>query len=330
MIDAGPSVPVPLYQATGPGLTAENFDHVVSSAALSGDLAKAVIESGTFLPVCNLDRVILQDTGVPVASYVNCFVRGTRFRTRDGDTPIETLGADDRVVTREGSARPIPRDSARCVSPNHALYLDNVPLTARFLIDDARITWESCATVAYFHLELACHDIVFAAGLPSESYPDRGDRGDFSNGEGGHSAVSGSGRIAVRRGLGSPGSCAAVPRRRARGDHTRQDGPIAVPVDRRHSAGRCQNETYQFVMRPQSTRFPGRQLCGQSSYHAGRFRPAIRWHSRRQVATGRWPNYLYSSWGSSTIAVDDDHVCGGRSTPDEAKTLNLAGVTCYL
>lgn len=214
MINAGSSVSVPLYQATDPSLIGENFYHLASIAALSGDLMNVAIASGTFLPISNLDLAILQDTGVPVTSYVTCFVRGTRIRTPDGDTPIESLQVNDRVLTRDGSVRPIiwiGRRTIDCarhpdpdrvrpvriaahvfgeglperplrVSPNHALYLDNILIPARFLIDGVRITRELCSTVEYFHLELASHDIVFAEGLPSETYLDCGDRRDFSNG----------------------------------------------------------------------------------------------------------------------------------------------------
>ncbi len=215
-INAGSPVPVPLYLATDPGLIGENFYHVASIAALSGDLMNVAISAGTFLPVSNLDLAILKDTGVPVTSYVACFARGTRIRTPDGEIQIETLRVNDRVLTRDGSARPviwIGRRTIDCtrhpdpgrvrpvriaahafgdglparpllVSPNHALYFDDVLIPARLLVDGLHVTWALCPTVEYFHLELASHDIVFAEGVPSETYLDCGDRGDFSNGTG--------------------------------------------------------------------------------------------------------------------------------------------------
>ena len=37
-------------------------------------------------------------------------------------------------------------------------------------------------TVTYHHIELLCHDVVLAEGLPAESYLDTGDRTKFSGG----------------------------------------------------------------------------------------------------------------------------------------------------
>jgi hypothetical protein len=36
--------------------------------------------------------------------------------------------------------------------------------------------------VTYYHVELPCHDVILAEGLPTESYLDIDDRSNFDNG----------------------------------------------------------------------------------------------------------------------------------------------------
>ncbi|HET6607272.1 MAG TPA: Hint domain-containing protein, partial [Rhodopila sp.] len=216
MINAGSPTPVPLYLATNSSLDTENFYHVASIAALSGDVMNVAMPAGTFLPVSALDLAILKDTGVPVTSSVNCFVRGTRVLTDCGYISIETLRAGDVVVTHDGSAQPIVWIGCRTidcrhhptpdrvypvriaahafgenlperpllVSPEHAVYFDDVLIPVRLLEDGVLVRRVPCSTVEYYHLELACHDIVFAEGLPAETYLDCGDRGNFANSDG--------------------------------------------------------------------------------------------------------------------------------------------------
>jgi hypothetical protein len=213
MIGAGSAVPVPLYYTTESDLIGENFYHVASIAAMDGDLMNIALSPGTFIPISNLDLAILKDTGVPVTSDVPCFVRGTRIRTPAGEVAIETLRAGDSVVTLSGQARPIvwigqrevdcsrhPRPERvrpvritagafgdGCpsrdlwVSGNHAIFFEGVLIPARLLVDGVNVTSVACARVAYFHLELSSHDVVFAEGLAAESYLACGDRGNFSN-----------------------------------------------------------------------------------------------------------------------------------------------------
>jgi len=140
-----------------------------------------------------------------------CFAAGTRIATPDGERPVESLSAGDRVLLADGTAadlvwtghrtvdiarhprpwrvRPIriaagafgpglPRRDV-FVSPDHAIFLDGVLIPAKLLVDGGAIAQVAWARVAYHHLELASHDILLAEGLPVESYLDAGDRANF-------------------------------------------------------------------------------------------------------------------------------------------------------
>lgn len=155
------------------------------------------------------------DAADGVITTVPCFVAGTRIRTPRGAIPIEELRAGDRVDTWFTSAgRPVrwlghrrvdcrrhpePRKvwpvcipagsfgaglpvSDLLLSPDHALFVDGVLVPARLLIGHGAVHQRETAAVHYFHLELDRHDVVFAEGVPAESYLDTGDRAQFANG----------------------------------------------------------------------------------------------------------------------------------------------------
>ena len=143
-----------------------------------------------------------------------CFVTGTLIATPDGQRPVETLRKGDLVLTHAGQVRPVnwvglrhldltqhPAPQAACpiritagaladgipardlrVSPEHAMYLLDGLVPARFLVNGATILRETdCRRVTYHHIELETHDILLAEGAPSESYLDTGNRGLFEN-----------------------------------------------------------------------------------------------------------------------------------------------------
>ena len=143
-----------------------------------------------------------------------CYVGGTLIRTVAGDVPIERLRIGDQVVTHGGTARGIgwigfrhydgrfiarnpdalpvlfragaladgvPARDLR-VSPLHAMFLDGVLIPARLLVNGASIVQEEAVDdVAYFHIELATHDVIIAEGAASESFVDCDSRFMFQN-----------------------------------------------------------------------------------------------------------------------------------------------------
>ncbi len=150
-----------------------------------------------------------------------CFAAGTRLRTPRGEVAVEALRAGDTVHvhsacgTRKGrwiggrrmrlAGHPRPWDVQPVrvrahafgpgqphadlrLSPDHAIHAEGVLIPIRYLVNGATVVQESVAEIAYYHVELegaggaAAHDIVFAQGLPAESYLDTGNRAAFTNG----------------------------------------------------------------------------------------------------------------------------------------------------
>ena len=150
-------------------------------------------------------------------STVTCFVAGTRVLTVTGERTVESLMQGDIVLTlADGDlvAQPVrwvgqrridltahPRPATvgpvrirrgafaenmphadLLVSPDHAVFVDGKLICARQLINGTTICAEKGWTaVEYFHVELDTHAILFAEGLPAESYLDTGNRGFFAN-----------------------------------------------------------------------------------------------------------------------------------------------------
>jgi hypothetical protein len=157
-------------------------------------------------------------TDIFLASAV-CYARGTGIRTPSGDRPVESLTPGDLVMvaSEDGPvARPVRwlghrridlpaapspeqvapirilRDAFGAgmphrellVSPSHGILVDGVLVCAGHLVNGSTIRRETgLAFVDYFHVELDSHGILFADGLPAESYLDTGNRGFFMNGD---------------------------------------------------------------------------------------------------------------------------------------------------
>lgn len=148
---------------------------------------------------------------------VPCFAQGTMIMTPGGECAVETLRAGDLVVTARGLGAPIkpvrwvgrrevvfdihprPQDVAPIlvlpgalgagvphrplrVSPDHALVVDGALVPAGLLVDGTHILrLPARGRIAWFHVELDAHDLLFADGAATESYLDMGNRDSFAN-----------------------------------------------------------------------------------------------------------------------------------------------------
>jgi hypothetical protein len=152
-------------------------------------------------------------TGGATQLTVPCFTEGTLIRTPLGDVAVETIQPGMAVTNASGEAQPViwvgrrqidcarhprprqvwpihidahafgpglPERDLR-VSPDHAIYVNEVLIPARCLVNGTTIRQVPMDAVSYFHVELPRHDIILAEGLETESYLDTGDRSNFSN-----------------------------------------------------------------------------------------------------------------------------------------------------
>lgn len=142
-----------------------------------------------------------------------CFAEGTKIATLRGDVAVEELEIGDEVLTESGETRPaiwigsrkmrtaaypnpeqihpilvragafgdgLPSRDLR-LSPGHAVYIDGVLVPVSCLVNGATIVQEKIEHIRYFHVELDAHDVLYADGLPCESYLDDGNRDVFAN-----------------------------------------------------------------------------------------------------------------------------------------------------
>ncbi|MCW2265037.1 putative extracellular nuclease/glycosyltransferase involved in cell wall biosynthesis [Gluconobacter cerinus] len=149
-----------------------------------------------------------------LAEGTPCYCRGTLILTNRGEIPVEQLEIGDLVQTRSNGLRAIHWIGRRSysgtfangnrdilpvifrsgslgnnlpqqdlsVSPLHAMYLDGVLIPAVALVNGKSILQaERMDEVAYFHIELESHDVIFANGAESETFVDDSSRGMFHN-----------------------------------------------------------------------------------------------------------------------------------------------------
>lgn len=144
---------------------------------------------------------------------VACFLAGTGIATAAGEVPVESLRPGDRVCLARGgqaqvtwvghSSLDLARHAAPArvapvrvragafgpgrpirdlwLSPEHCVFVDGVLVPVGRLANGATIARDdSVRRVDYWHVELAQHDVLLAAGLPCESYLDTGNRALFA------------------------------------------------------------------------------------------------------------------------------------------------------
>jgi hypothetical protein len=135
-----------------------------------------------------------------------CFLKGTFIQTAEGARKVEELATGNLLPTMFGGTRPIQwiahypikksdpskpwpkearpvRIARSALAPNvpqadlyvtqaHGVFIDDVLVSAGYLINDATITLceASEAELEFFHVKLESHDVIYAEGAPVETF----------------------------------------------------------------------------------------------------------------------------------------------------------------
>jgi hypothetical protein len=189
---------------------------VAATFSQSGSLVSVLANGGT-LGVLTFDTALnaAAAVGTLVDQVLPCFAAGTRIATERGEVAVEDLRAGDRLRVLLGeelapviwigqrqvncARHPRPRQvwpvrvlagafgpglphRDLLLSPDHAVYVNEVLIPVKHLINGSTIAQVPMDSVTYYHVELPRHDVLLAEGLPAESYLDVDDRGNFDNG----------------------------------------------------------------------------------------------------------------------------------------------------
>ncbi len=155
-------------------------------------------------------------TGLEKIPFTACFRVGTLIRTVDGDVPVEELAVGRLVPTEFSGVVPVVwighrrTDRRRhrephkvwpiriaagafgdglpqrdlFLSPDHAVFLSDVLVPIKHLINGSTIAQMRVDEVTYYQVELPEHDVLTMEWMAAELYLDAGTRGSFANAEG--------------------------------------------------------------------------------------------------------------------------------------------------
>jgi Hint domain len=142
-----------------------------------------------------------------------CYLKGTLIQSEDALVAIEDLREGDLVLTLSGKLEPvqwlghftveselepgetehrgfpvrITKDAFAVNQPSrdllvsqlHSIFVDGVFVPAIDLVNDVTVKVEPRSESIYYHVELPSHNVIYAEGLPSESYLDDNNRHIF-------------------------------------------------------------------------------------------------------------------------------------------------------
>jgi autotransporter passenger strand-loop-strand repeat protein len=214
-----PTVPISGF---GPGNTIDLANISGASGLLNLLTDVLTISAGGLLQTLNLvgnyageTPQWTPDAGSGTDLTFACFLAGTLIRTPDGEVPVETLTAGDRVLTLDGTAMPVRWLAVQSVSqrfadplrvlpvriragalgggvprrdlllsPGHALLLDGLLVQAGALVNGTSVVRATglLEVFRYYHVELPTHAVIFAEAAAAESFLEGVEAFGFDNG----------------------------------------------------------------------------------------------------------------------------------------------------
>ncbi len=185
------------FGLTGDTVTSFALDATGTHLTLTGASHQATIAlPSTFQP-----NGFALTNGV-VTDTVPCFASGTGIATPTGRVEVQNLAVGDVVLARNSGVAEVIWIGTRTIdltchqtpekvwpvrvtagafgqglpnadlwlSPEHAVYVDGVLVSIGFLLNGQTIVQEPRDAITYWHIALEAHDIVYAEGLPAESF----------------------------------------------------------------------------------------------------------------------------------------------------------------
>jgi hypothetical protein len=148
-----------------------------------------------------------------VVSTPICFARGTHIQIGEQSKPVETLSISNQVSTKTASAAikwigyqrrtpefaqfqdylPVKISAGALddhvplrdlyLSPDHAVLVDGHLVHAKALVNGKTIVQmtEWAGDIEYYHIETEAHEIIYAEGVPCETFVDNVSREQFDN-----------------------------------------------------------------------------------------------------------------------------------------------------
>ncbi len=204
---SGDTIDVDTYLSSASAGTLSQNGSVVSVIEIANGDTLGVL---TFDTAANAAAAIADDA----ITLVPCFAAGTRIATAHGEVAVEAIGVGDRVQVLLGGGfseviwvgrrevdcadHPTPRKvwpvrvaagafgpgrphSDLFLSPDHAVFVGEVLIPIKHLINGSTIAQMTVDRVTYHHIELAEHNVLLAERLPAESFLDMRDGSKYAN-----------------------------------------------------------------------------------------------------------------------------------------------------
>jgi hypothetical protein len=166
----------------------------------------AILASSAVAGVYSAHAATSTTTGICAYARCNCFLKGTKIRTAEGERKIEDLAVGDLLPTVFGGLRPLQwiaryplkksdpsrpwvtdalpvRIARSALGPDvphsdlymtagHSLLIEGVLAPAETLINGSTITRYEAReydALEFFHIKLESHDVIYAEGAPAET-----------------------------------------------------------------------------------------------------------------------------------------------------------------